>query len=151
MASKQEQLKAMLLPVVEGLGYMFWGLDYLSQGKHSTIRLYIDSEEGVKLEDCEKVSRQVSGVLDVEDPIQGEYVLEVSSPGIDRPLYTLEQFTRYVGEEVAVRLRVPFEGRRKYTGILNGVEGDDILVVVDEHEYLLPLTSIEKANIVPRF
>ncbi len=113
MASKQEQLKAMLLPVVEGLGYMFWGLDYLSQGKHSTIRLYIDSEEGVKLEDCEKVSRQVSGVLDVEDPIQGEYVLEVSSPGIDRPLYTLEQFTRYVGEEVAVRLRVPFEGRRK--------------------------------------
>ncbi len=151
MASKQEQLKALIVPVVEGLGYLFWGLDYLSQGRHTTLRLYIDKEDGIALEDCEIVSRQISGVLDVEDPIPGEYTLEVSSPGMDRPLYTLAHFVRYIGEEIAVKLRVPFEGRRRFTGILNGVEGEDILVVVDDHEYLLPLSSIDKANIVPRF
>jgi len=151
MASKHDQLRALIEPVVEALDCQLWGLEYFSQGKHSTLRIYIDREEGVGLEDCEKVSRQVSAVLDVEDPIAGEYTLEVSSPGVDRPLYNLEQFARYVGEQVNIRLRVPFEGRRKFSGRLNGVENDDVLVVVDNEEYLLPIDSIDRANIVPRF
>lgn len=151
MASKHDQLTELLAPVVESLGCELWGLEYLSHGRHSTLRLYIDHPDGVGLEECERVSLQVSSVMDVEDPITGEYTLEVSSPGMDRPLYKLEHFVRFAGEQVAVRLRSAFEGRRKFSGLLRGVEGDDVLVVVDEHEYLLPIEMIEKANIIPRF
>jgi ribosome maturation factor RimP len=142
----------MIAPVVEALGCEFWGLEYLSSGRSALLRIYIDrAEEGVTVEDCEKVSRQVSSLMDVEDPISGEYTLEVSSPGLERPLYNLEQFQRYVGEDVALKLRFPYEGRRKFKGRLNGVEGEDILLVVDDHEYLFPVDSVEKANVVPRF
>lgn len=151
MASKHDQLTDLLAPVVESMGCELWGLEYFSHGRHSTLRLYIDHPEGVGLEECEKVSLQVSSVMDVEDPIAGEYTLEVSSPGMDRPLYTLEHFSRFAGEMVAIRLRSAFEGRRKFSGLLRGVEGDDVLVVVDEHEYLLPIEMIDKANIIPRF
>ncbi|MDF3935059.1 ribosome maturation factor RimP [Pseudomonas citronellolis] len=151
MSSKLEQLQALLAPVVEALGYECWGLEFLSQGRHSLLRVYIDKAEGILIEDCEAVSRQVSGVLDVEDPISGEYTLEVSSPGMDRPLFTLEQFARYVGEQVKIKLRVPFERRRNFQGILRAVEEQDVVVLVDDHEYLLPIDSIDKANIIPRF
>ena len=151
MASMHDQLTALVAPVVEAMGCQLWGLEYFTHGRSSTLRLYIDREEGVGLAECEKVSRQVSSVLDVEDPISGEYTLEVSSPGMDRPLYTLEQYARYVGEQVAIKLRSAFEGRRKFNGQLNGVEGDEIIVVVEDHEYVLPIELIEKANVVPRF
>jgi ribosome maturation factor RimP len=151
MASKQEQLEDMIAPVVSALGCELWGLEYLTQGRYTTLRLYIDSESGVSLEDCEKVSRQVSSVLDVEDPISGEYTLEVSSPGMDRPLYTPEQYARYIGETVNLRLRVPVEGRRRFKGTLRAVENDAILVAVDNQDYSLSIETIDKANIVPRF
>jgi len=151
VSSKLEQLQALLAPVVEALGYECWGLEFISQGRHSLLRVYIDRPEGILIEDCETVSRQVSGVLDVEDPISGEYTLEVSSPGMDRPLFTLEQFARYVGEQVKIRLRIPFERRRNFQGVLRGVEEQDVVVLVDDHEYLLPIDSIDKANIIPRF
>ena len=151
MTSKHDQLVQLLTPVVESFECELWGLEYFSQGRHSTLRLYIDRPDGIGVEHCERVSRQASSVLDVEDPITGEYTLEVSSPGIDRPLYRLEQYQRYQGEQVSLRLRSAFEGRRKFTGLLNGVEGEDVLIVVDGHEYLLPVDLIEKANIVPRF
>ncbi|MCY1263251.1 Ribosome maturation factor RimP [compost metagenome] len=151
MSSKLDQLQALLAPVVEALGYECWGLEFISQGRHSLLRVYIDRPEGILIDDCETVSRQVSGVLDVEDPITGEYTLEVSSPGMDRPLFTLEQFARYVGEQVKIRLRTPYERRRNFQGILRGVEEQDVVVLVDDHEYLLPIESIDKANIIPRF
>ncbi|MCG8909630.1 ribosome maturation factor RimP [Pseudomonas nitroreducens] len=151
MSSKLEQLQALLAPVVEALGYECWGLEFISQGRHSLLRVYIDRPEGILIDDCEIVSRQVSGILDVEDPISGEYTLEVSSPGMDRPLFTLEQFARYVGEQVKIKLRTPFERRRNFQGILRGVEEQDVVVLVDDHEYLLPVDSIDKANIIPRF
>jgi ribosome maturation factor RimP len=105
----------------------------------------------VSLEDCEKVSRQVSSVMDVEDPIDGEYTLEVSSPGMDRPLYTLEQYARYIGEQVNVRLRMARDGRRKFKGTILAVEGDEVRLGVDDKEYVLHLDAIDKANIIPRF
>lgn len=151
MSSKLEQLQALLAPVVEALGYQCWGVEFISQGRHSLLRVYIDLPDGVLIEDCEKVSRQISGVLDVEDPIPGEYTLEVSSPGMDRPLFTLEQFAAHVGDQVKIRLRSPYEGRRNFQGLLRGVEEQDVVVQVDEHEYLLPIDSIDKANIIPRF
>jgi len=151
VSSKLEQLQALLAPVVEALGYECWGLEFISQGRHSLLRVYIDRQEGILIDDCEIVSRQVSGILDVEDPISGEYTLEVSSPGMDRPLFTLDQFARYVGEQVKIKLRTPFERRRNFQGILRGVEEQDVVVLVDDHEYLLPVDSIDKANIIPRF
>ena len=151
MSSKLEQLQALLAPVVEALGYVCWGVEYISQGRHSLLRVYIDHPNGILVEDCEAVSRQVSGVLDVEDPITNEYTLEVSSPGMDRPLFTLEQFAAHAGEQVKVKLRSPFEGRRNFQGLLRGVEDQDVVVQVDEHEYLLPIEMIDKANVVPRF
>ncbi|MBT8768689.1 ribosome maturation factor RimP [Pseudomonas boanensis] len=151
MSSKLEQLQALLAPVVEALGYQCWGIEFLSQGRHSLLRIYIDHENGILVEDCEKVSRQISGVLDVEDPISSEYTLEVSSPGMDRPLFTIEQFAAHAGELVKIKLRSPYEGRRNFQGLLRGVEDQDVVVLVDDHEYLLPIDSIDKANIIPRF
>jgi ribosome maturation factor RimP len=132
-------------------GYECWGVEFLSQGRHSLLRVYIDQPDGVLVEDCEKVSRQISGVLDVEDPIASEYTLEVSSPGMDRPLFTLEQFAKHVGEQVKIKLRSPFDGRRNFQGLLRCVEEQDVVVLVDDHEYLLPIDLIDKANIIPRF
>ncbi|MDX1452136.1 MAG: ribosome maturation factor RimP [Oleiphilaceae bacterium] len=172
MASKKQILNDLIRPVVEGLGYECWGIEYLSQGKHTVLRVYIERpveaeqataeegdsqregperESGIELADCEKVSRQLSGVLDVEDPISGDYTLEVSSPGMDRPLYELAHFQRFAGHQVALKLRMPFEGRRKFNGLLVGVEGHDVVLRVDQEEYLLPLEGIEKANVVPQF
>ena len=151
VSSKLEQLQALLAPVVEGLGYQCWGVEFIAQGKHSVLRVYIDKEGGVLVDDCAIVSRQVSGVLDVEDPITSEYTLEVSSPGMERPLFTLEQYASHAGEQVKIKLRSPFEGRRNFQGLLRGVEEQDVIVQVDDQEFLLPIDSIEKANIIPSF
>lgn len=151
MATKTEQLIDLLEPVVTGMGFDFWGLEFISQGRHSVLRVFIDAEKGIHVDDCAAVSRQISSVMDVEDPISSEYNLEVSSPGMDRPLFQLAQYEKFVGQRVQIRLRVPFEGRRNFTGLLKGVEGDEVVVEVDNAEYLLPIDTIDKANIVPQF
>ncbi len=151
MSAKLKMLQEMLEPVVQSLDCQLWGIDYISQGRHSTLRVYIDREEGVTVDDCAAVSHQISGILDVEDPINGEYTLEVSSPGMDRPLFTLEQFKSFAGHKVQIKLRVPFDGRRNFKGILNGVEGEDILLVVDDEEFLLPIDLIDRAQVIPQF
>lgn len=151
MAGKQAKLEALLAPVVESFDCELWGLEYRAQGKRSLLLLYIDKPEGVCLEDCEKISRQVSSVLDVEDPINGEYTLEVSSPGMDRPLYRLEQYQGFIGSQVSLRLRMAFEGRRKFSGLLKGIENDEVIIEIDGEEYILPYELIDKANVVPTF
>jgi ribosome maturation factor RimP len=149
--SRATDLEQLLAPVVAAQGCELWGLEFSIQGRRGLLRLYIDTPQGVTLEDCERVSRQVSAVLDVEDPIASAYTLEVSSPGMDRPLYTPAQFARYVGQRIAVRLRAPYEGRRRFQGVLNGLEEGDVVLQVEDTEYLLPLESIDKANVVPVF
>ena len=151
MSAKMKLLQGLIEPAVTSLGFQLWGIEFLSQGKHSTLRVYIDSEEGINVDGCAKVSHQISGILDVEDPIAGNYSLEVSYPGMDRPLFTLEQFAEYAGSIVQIKLRIAFEGRRKFKGVLNGIEGDDVLVVVDDEEYMLPVEYIDRANIIPQF
>ena len=144
-----EQLGALIGPVITGLGYEFVGLEYVPQGKHSLLRIYIDHESGITLDDCEQVSHQVSGVLDVEDPIRGQYMLEVSSPGADRPLFTREHFMRFIGREVTVRLGWPLDGRRKYTGVLQGMVDDAVLIDSEGEQYRLPFEQIDRARLVP--
>jgi ribosome maturation factor RimP len=151
MASREQKLAELLQSTVEALGFDLWGVEYLSQGKHSLLRVYIERAEGISIDDCAAVSEQISSVMDVEDPITGEYTLEVSSPGVDRLLFKLEQYQEYVGEQIELRLRSAYEGRRKFKGILKGLEGEDVVVQVDNHEYLLPHGTIEKARVQPRF
>ena len=149
MASKDQQITDMLESTVEAMGFELWGVEHQSQGRHSLVRVYIDSPNGIGVGDCAAVSGQVSSILDVEDPITGEYTLEVSSPGMDRLLFKLEQYPGYVGETVELRLRSPFEGRRKFKGVLKGIEGEDVVILVDDHEYLLPHGAIDKARVQP--
>ena len=150
-AGRVASVEALIRPLVNAEGCELWGVDLASSGRYSTLRIYIDREEGVSVDDCEAVSRRVSALLDVEEPISGQYTLEVSSPGMDRILFHLEQYVESVGETVDVRLSQAFEGRRKLTGVLAGVEDDEIVVHVGDDEYLLPLEWIQRARIVPRF
>jgi ribosome maturation factor RimP len=150
VATKEQQITDMLKTTIEALGFDLWGVEYLSQGRHTLVRIYIDAQNGISVDDCAAVSSQVGSVFDVEDPISGEYTLEVSSPGMDRLLFRLDQYAGYIGEKVELRLRGAFEGRRKFKGILKGIEGDDVVIQVDDHEYLLPHSAIEKARVQPR-
>jgi len=150
MSGKESRLSELLGPTIESLGFELWGLELISPSRRATLRIYIESENGVTVDNCATVSRHLSSVLDVEDPIQGEYTLEVSSPGVDRLLFKPEQYGLYIGEPIEIRLRVPLEGRRKFRGWLIGLEGEDVVVRVDNHEYLLPMKQIDKARVEPR-
>ena len=150
MTKKEQELEALLTPTVRGLGCSIWGIEYRPRGRgRTTLRLFIDAVDGVGIDDCERVSQQVSALLDVEDPIVDAYRLEVSSPGLDRVLFRPEQYQASIGEQVHVRLAFPFEGRRHFEGQLAGVEGDDVLVRDDQVEYLLPFQQIQRTRIVP--
>lgn len=145
-------LTALVCSAVEALGYELVGVEYLSRAKAGhLLRVYIDSPDGVGLADCEKVSHQVSGVLDVEDPIRGEYALEVSSPGLDRPLFELAHFQRFVGQVARVKLHAPLDGRSNYKGAILGVDSDDVLLQVDGEQVRLPFAQVASARLVPEF
>jgi len=151
VSSKLEQLQALLAPVVEALGYECWGVEFISQGRHSVLRVYIDRPEGILIDDCEAVSRQVSGILDVEDPISGNYTLEVSSPGVDRPLFNLEQFARHQGESAKVTLKLPQDNRRRLQGRIEAIDeaAGTITFIVDKAEVVVSADNIDKARIMP--
>ncbi|PCI18333.1 MAG: ribosome maturation factor RimP [Piscirickettsiaceae bacterium] len=143
------KLLELIQPAVEGLGYEFVGAEFVGQGKESVLRVYIDSENGILVGDCSKVSHQISGVLDVEDPISGQYTLEVSSPGLERPLFSLEHFKRFKGSVVKLELRqATLEGQRKFTGDILEVNKGIICLHVDEEEVEIPFSLIKKARII---
>jgi len=151
LATLEQKLQDLLQGSVEDLGCELWGIECQRVGRYLTVRLFIDKEGGVTVEDCADVSRQVSAVLDVEDPIADKYNLEVSSPGLDRPLFTLAQYTRYVGQEIIVHLRIPVADRRKWQGELAKIENDMITLIVDKQEQVLAFGNIQKANVVAKF
>lgn len=149
--AKINELTDIIEPVVVGMGFILWGIEYVPSGKFSTLRIYIDHEDGIGVDHCAEVSHQVSAVMDVEDPISSNYTLEVSSPGMDRPLFSLEQYAAYIGEWVEIKLRHAFEGRRKYKGVIQGIEDGDVVIAVDNEEVLLPLESIDRGRLIPNF
>ena len=151
MATLEQNLQEMLQGAVEDLGCELWGIECQRAGRFMTVRLFIDKEGGVTVDDCADVSRQVSAILDVEDPIADKYNLEVSSPGLNRPLFTLPQFERYIGQDIAVHLRIPVMERRKWQGKLERIENDMVILIVDGQEQVLVFGNIQKANVVAKF
>lgn len=143
----QNELEQLLAPTINDMGYELWGCEYLAQGKHSLLRIYIDKAEGIGIEDCHEVSKQVSALLDVEDPIPGNYSLEISSPGIPRPLFSGWQYQRYVGQVVQLKTFKPINGTRKLLGtIISASATSVVLDINNEHQELL-FSNIVKASL----
>ena len=158
MSDNFETLQQLIEPIVTGMKFEFVGLEYLPQGHGSLLRIYIDLPDGINVDDCADVSRQISAVLDVEDPIQSEYTLEVSSPGMERPLFTKEHYQQFIDQEVKLTLfrALELSNRKKFTGIIKQVEttesGETLIIIeMDNELYPLSLQNIKKANLVAQF
>ncbi|MEJ2529705.1 MAG: ribosome maturation factor RimP [Gammaproteobacteria bacterium] len=151
MHSAPDRLKQLIGRVAEPMGYELVGIEYRSGADSGLLRIYIDREGGIQLDDCVAVSRQVSAMLDVEDPLKEAYQLEVSSPGVDRPLFVKEHFERFAGSRVRVKLRMKMHGRRRFEGVLQGVQDDNVVLEMDGEMEYLPLDQIDSARLVPEF
>ena len=144
-----DEIQKLLDPAIERLGYELTDLEVRLGGQGGLVRLTIDKPDGIDLQDCEKVSHAMSALLDVEDPVPGNYNLEVSSPGLDRKLTKVEHFQRFEGETLKVTMRLPIEGRRRFRGKLLSSNEENIVVEVDGESHSLPLTMIDTARLVP--
>lgn len=149
MDSVAQQVTNLIQPVLQGLGYELVGVEYGNQGYGPLLRVYIDHVEGIGVTDCETVSRRVSALLDVENLISGRYDLEVSSPGLDRPLFTEAQFECYLLHKVKIMMAVPQMGRRRFSGILKNVSDGMIEIEVDNEIFELPFAQVASARLVP--
>ena len=149
MAARIDELQRLLAPGIEAMGFALWGVEMNARPRHSLLRLFIDGPNGITVDDCAAVSRQVSATLDVADPITGAYTLEVSSPGLDRPLFAPAQFERYAGQRVKIRLAHLVDGHRNVLGVIRAADANEVEVDVAPDERLrLPWDSIRKANLV---
>ena len=153
MAKIADKVFLIINPIVIDMGYELLGIEYVASGKHSVLRLYIDCEKGIRVNDCETVSRQISSIMDVEDPISGQYNLEVSSPGIERPLFVVEHYQRFLGHDVRLRTYRPIDGKRNFTGCIGSVSEttNTIELITDLGSVTLEIGLIEKANLVAHF
>lgn len=144
-----QDLTALFEPVVESMGYELVGIEFHSSEHHGVLRIYIDQDDGITVDDCAKVSRQISAVIDVEDPIELAFDLEVSSPGVNRPLFKFTDFEKYKGSTAKIKLGVALNGRKNFSGVLQGVdENQQVFIDVDNEIYELPYQDIAKANLV---
>ena len=143
-----DQIEQLIEKPIETLGYELVGVEYIKNGHETVVRIYIDSQQGISIEDCERVSHQVSGILEVEEPLTSAYNLEVSSPGFDRPLFKERDFVRFVESEAKISMKLPVQGRRNFKGTLQGVSDGNVLIEVDGEIYELPLTKLSKARLV---
>ncbi|MBX2885120.1 MAG: ribosome maturation factor RimP [Granulosicoccus sp.] len=148
MQRASSQVVSVVEPVVTGLGYELLGAEFGFAENGQTLRVYIDKPQGINMDDCATVSRQLNAVLDVEDTIKSAYQLEVSSPGVDRPLFTHAHFAAQIGEQVKIKMRQGPEGRRHYKGTLTAVDGDSAVVLVDGVNYSLSIDEVEQANLI---
>ena len=156
MRREQTHLWELFEPVVAGMGFDLIEIEHFPNPKHGVLRLYIDKPEGsdsatVVIEDCSAVSRQISALIDVEDPIRGQFNLEVSSPGLDRPLRRLKDFQRFTGSLVKLKTVMPLQGQRNFSGRLREASEDVVVLETDTEEISLPMSAIEKARIVPEY
>ncbi len=148
---KQDKLSELLSPIVEDLGYRFWGLEYQVRKADALLRIYIDHENGISVDDCAKVSHEVAGILDVEEPITMAYILEVSSPGMDRILFSANQFSEFIGEDVKMKLNQMVDKRRKIKGKIVSVEGEQITIESEQEQITITFDQIMRARINPGF
>jgi ribosome maturation factor RimP len=149
MSKTENTLHSRVGALVTAMGYEFVGCELRKLHNGGLLRIYIDTSNGVTVDDCTKVSRQVSAMLDVDDPIQGRYTLEVSSPGLDRPLLEVAHYRKYVGREIKLRLYAPLEGRRNFVGVLLRVDDAAIALLVEQTEITIAFSDIEKAKLIP--
>lgn len=146
-----QDLTTLFEPVVESMGYELVGIEYHSSEHHGVLRIYIDHDDGITVDDCAKVSRQISAVIDVEDPIEMAFDLEVSSPGVNRPLFKFSDYQKYTGSLAKIKLAVALNGRKNFNGMLQGVdENQQVIVDVDNEIFELPYQDIAKANLVTK-
>ncbi|UJF19697.1 ribosome maturation factor RimP [Vibrio sp. SS-MA-C1-2] len=151
MTGLERQLTEMLESPVIALGFELVGVEFIRAGQHSTLRVYIDHPDGITVDGCAEVSHQVSAVMDVEDPITVAYSLEVSSPGLERPLFKVEHYQQFIESEVLIVLKMAMDNRRKWKGIITAVEGETITLDVDGGLQEFALSNISNANLVPKF
>ncbi len=144
----EKEIELIIKPSIEALGYQLWGCEYLSQGRYSMLRIYIDKQDGIGIDDCQKVSLQVSALLDVNDPIQGHYNLEVSSPGIPRPLFHWEQYQQCLGQDVQIKLSSPVDEKRKFTGVIEAVDEHYLTLALGSSQQRFAFSNIIKANLI---
>jgi len=149
MRQAPSRIRDLIAPVITGLGYEAVGIEYHSGDSDGVLRIYIDKPGGITVEDCQLISHQVSGVLDVEDPISESYHLEVSSPGMDRPLYCEADFDRFTGQRAKLKLAVKRDGRMRYSGLLCGTEDGCVIIDVDGEQFRLPFDEIDTARLIP--
>jgi len=143
----EQKLEDLFRPTIESMGFELWAIEYIPAGRHTTLRGFADKQGGINVDDCAAISRQLSAIMDVEDPISDQYMLEVSSPGLDRVLIKPEHFKRYQGKSVRVRSAVAILGRKKINGLMTKVSDDAIEVEVDGELYEIPFGLIDKANL----
>ncbi|OEF25840.1 ribosome maturation factor RimP [Vibrio rumoiensis] len=151
MTGLEKQLTELLDAPVAASGYELVGLEFIRAGEHSTLRIFIDHENGINVDDCAEVSRQVSAVMDVEDPITVAYNLEVSSPGLERPLFKPAHYRQFIGHEVNLVLKMAMNNRRKWKGVISTIDGEIVTLDVDGQEEQFALSNISKANLIPKF
>jgi ribosome maturation factor RimP len=144
-------LNELIQPLVEDLGYEFVGIEYNSNPNHAILRIYIDHEKGVDIKDCETVSRETAALLDVKDPIKSRYNLEVSSPGLDRPLFIPAHYSEFAGEEAQINLFAPQDGRRKFSGPIVSADDNTVKMMQDGNEVSLSFDNIAKAKLIPDY
>lgn len=147
MDTLEKKLSDMFSPVIESMGFELVAVEVSGDGGRAVMRVFIDSPDGITVDNCADISYQVSGILEVEDPLRGRYTLEVSSPGLDRPLVTLEHFNQFMGERMKIRCSEPVLGRKKFTGRLESIEDGTLIIAVDNEVYEIPLEIVEKANL----
>ena len=144
----EDQVEQLIEGFIESLGYELVGVDYCNSGSNAVLSIYIDSKAGISIEDCENVSHQVSGILDVEEAISRDYSLEVSSPGFERPLFKARDFERFSGKKVKISMKLSINDRRNFTGLLKGFSDSKILIEVDGNIYTLPFSKLAKARLI---
>ena len=148
MIKQENSIYTLLAPVVTAMGYELWGIEKTGAGEGTVLRVYIDCESGISLEDCERVSHQIAGLLETRDPFPGKYTLEVSSPGLDRPLFVRDQYARYTGFKARVRIHGKLQGRKQITGKITAVGEDTVTIVENGENYTIPLALIDRGNLV---
>ena len=151
MRFDEGSLKELFEPVIESLGFEYWGLELVNHGRNLKIRLYIEAEAGVGIDDCVLVSEHISDLLDIEVDFAANYRLEVSSPGMDRILFCENHYIRHVGERVELKLLKMFDGQKNYEGLLRGIEDGCVVIEVKDEEYLFPIEDIKKIRVIPIF